>query len=552
MSYLLELLGQGLDRDVSSMLARYYFSPQRRPTSELAAECEAHPDWPDVHFQLGLARLRAVQLDEAVAALRQACRHKPDYLPARVALASALLDGSEPGLALEHLQIANQNHPGEPTVLFAIAFCLEKLSRPDEACEYYRDTLLRQPTFVPARERLAAVAVLREDLAEAISQYEALRQLRPEDSAVRTSLAHLYFRAEDYTRSVEEFECAIAMEPENWALVDDEVEALVADGRIREAIDRLHLLLEKQGDFADLHTRLADLYSQTGDDDAAVRHYHRALDLQPNYLEAKVKLGTHSLVHGRWEEAAELFHDATELNDRAMLNYVGLGVAQAADDRLSDAMNSFDLAAAIEPNSTMLLSEMARLQLKASLGDAYVESFAGEGGPPTAPLDLDNDYLLHRQLDRHAEEVRRRPGYADVRFRYGVLLRSEGRLGEACEQFARAVELSPTYVKAIIRLGVTQQELGQVDEAVETFRRALEIEPEYVDLHYRLGLLYTDRREFEKAIEHMEKAAGGAPGNPQIRASLALSLQNMGLLDRAAATWRSLGRMQDPGVNSRK
>ena len=37
----------------------------------------------------------------------------------------------------------------------------------------------------------------------------------------------------------------------------------------------------------------------------------------------------------------------------------------------------------------------------------------------------------------------------------------------------------------------------------------------------------------------MEQAAANAPGNEQIRAGLALSLQNMGLMDRAAATWRA-------------
>ena len=82
--------------------------------------------------------------------------------------------------------------------------------------------------------------------------------------------------------------------------------------------------------------------------------------------------------------------------------------------------------------------------------------------------------------------------------------------------------------------------MGQVDRAVDTFRRALEIEPEYVDVHYRLGLLYTDRRLFDQAVRHMEAAAGGEPANTRLRAGLALSLQNMGLMDRAAATWRSL------------
>jgi len=63
-----------------------------------------------------------------------------------------------------------------------------------------------------------------------------------------------------------------------------------------------------------------------------------------------------------------------------------------------------------------------------------------------------------------------------------------------------------------------------------------------VDVHYRLGLLYTNRRNFEAAVRHMEAAAGD-DGDGRIRAGLALSLQNMGLMDRVAATWRSLWKI---------
>jgi tetratricopeptide (TPR) repeat protein len=207
-------------------------------------------------------------------------------------------------------------------------------------------------------------------------------------------------------------------------------------------------------------------------------------------------------------------------------------------------MNSFDLASAIEPNSTLLMAEMARLQLKSAVADEFLKSFRAGDEMPIAEIDLDNDDLLHKQIERHAAQVAERAGYADVRYRYGVLLRSENRTGEAMEQFAKAVEINPTYVQAIIRLGICQQEVGMADEAIETFRRTLELEPTYVDLHYRLGLLYTDRRMFEDAVRHMEIAAEGAPDNEQIRASLALALQNMGLMDKAAATWRSFWMVQ--------
>ncbi|GAG49905.1 unnamed protein product, partial [marine sediment metagenome] len=145
---------------------------------------------------------------------------------------------------------------------------------------------------------------------EAAEQYIALRDAEPQHTWIRTALAHLYYRIGSYDKAVEEFEGAIVMEPENWALIDDEVESLVGSGLIREAIERLHTLLTEQGEFADLHARLGDLYGRIGDDEAAMHHYHTALDLQPNYLEATVKLGTQHLITGRWDEAAEAFHAA--------------------------------------------------------------------------------------------------------------------------------------------------------------------------------------------------------------------------------------------------
>lgn len=545
MSYLLQLLGRGLGSDLGEILDRYYWSPQPCSLAELESRCAAGRNEGNLHLQLGLAYLQGAQLSMAVDHLGRFCLGQPDSLPGRVALAAALCEQGELAPALEQLQIANQNHLGEARILFAIGFCLERLHRPEEAAVYYRDAIERGDGLTAARQRLAALAVVRDDLGEAIEQYEALRHDLVAEPWVRGALATLYHRNGQHRQSIDEFEAAIAMEPENWSLVDEEAESLVADGQLREAIERLHLLIEEQGPFADLHCRLADLYSRIGDDHAAMRYYQLAIEFEPAYLEAKVKLGTHHLVCGRWAEAAEAFCEAGALNDASMQNYVGMGVAQLAAGRQEEAMNNFDLAAAMGPNSTLLITEMARLQLKSAVAQEYARSFAIPQDVPTVEIALDNDDLLQAQLDCHADEVAANPGHADVRYRYGILLRSEGQLTEALEQFTAAVEINPTYIQAIIHKGITEQELGMTDQVIETFKSVLDIQPHFVDLHYRLGLLYTDRREFGEAVEHMAAAAAGAEDNEQIRAGLALSLQNMGLLDRAAATWRSLRKMHE-------
>ncbi len=543
MSYLLELLAKGLDANVGETVQRHLRLGSGRSLEELEGLCRRHADRADLRCQLGLTCLRAMRLAEAVEHLGEACRLEPGLLPARLALSAAYDEMGQSAKALEHLCTANQTHPGCPEVLFASGYCLEKLSRPDEAAECYRDVLKLREDFVPAVQRLAAIALLRDDVDEAIAGYERLRGLTADEPAVRATLAHLYHRRGRHADAIREFENVIALQPENWALMDEEVEVLVEGGHWREALERLYRLIEVHGPFADLHLRLADLLSGEGLDAEATGHYLAALDVDPDYLEAKIRLGAHHLANRRWAEAAEAFHAAAELNDKLLACYVGLGVAQASDGREDQAIGTFALARAVEPSSSVLLSEMARYQLKAAVAEEFGRNFQFDPAPPLAEPDLDNDHLLQLQVRRHAAEARRCPDHADVRYRYGVLLRAEGRLGEALEEFAAAVEINPAYVDAVIRLGITQQELGRLDEAAETFRRALELKPEYVDLHYRLALLQTDRRQFADAVEHMEKAAGMAPGNRRIRAALALALQNMGLMDRAAAAWRDLARM---------
>lgn len=544
MSQLLELLGKGLQHELGELLDQYYWAPPQQQTEELAAQCRQKPDDANAQFRLGLARLRHMEASDAVLHLRTACRLDADHLAARVALAAAQeLAGDLTG-ALGSLKTANTLRPGEAPILFGIGFCYERLEDRPAAEEYYRDAVAARPHFRPARERLAALCVACGKTADAVAQYQALLEDHPEQSWLHTALAHLYFRNGQYDRAVAEFENAIALQPENWSLVDEEVEALIAEGQFREAIERLHQLLDEQGQFPDLLVRLGDLYSQTGDDDAATQSYNQAVDQQGDYLEAYVKLGTHHLLYGRWEQAAEAFHAASEISDGLMIAYVGIGAAHHAAGNAEKAMEQYDLAGAVEPNGTLLLSEMARLQLKAAAASEYTETFAVDGDASgLSEPQPDTGDLLEVQLDRHAAEVQKHGDHADVRYRYGVLLRAQGRGAEAMEQFAKAVELNPCYAQALVRLGIQQQELGCPEEAMETFSRVLDIRPHFVDVHYRLGLLYTSRGEMEKAVKHMESAVAGSPENRQIRASLALSLQNMGLHDRTVATWRSLWRI---------
>jgi len=299
-------------------------------------------------------------------------------------------------------------------------------------------------------------------------------------------------------------------------------------------------MISQQGDFPDSYVRLGDLYSQTDNDKAAVRHYSRALELHTGYLEAAVKLGTQHLRMNRFYPAASLFGRAIEINDQLITAYVGLGIAQSSEGRPDQARDTLELAAALEPNTNLLFAEMCRLQLKVALAQSGGRDWDQNGSGPGARTDE----LALRQLERHKHRLAENPNQADLHYRYGVLLRGRGQTYAAIEEFRQAVRVNHSYLKAQIKLGLALSETGRTDEAMECLTEATCPRPEYIDLHYRLGLLYCDKIRFALAVEHFASEFGDPMNDADVEANLSLALQNMGIIDRAAATWRAICELE--------
>ena len=91
-----------------------------------------------------------------------------------------------------------------------------------------------------------------------------------------------------------------------------------------------------------------------------------------------------------------------------------------------------------------------------------------------------------------------------------------------------------------MKLALALWEAGRPAAALEVAQLALDIDPQSVDLHYQLGLMFADKNQFALALERFDHAVREAPQNLDYVANLALALQNMGLLDRAAETWRTV------------
>jgi len=159
---------------------------------------------------------------------------------------------------------------------------------------------------------------------------------------------------------------------------------------------------------------------------------------------------------------------------------------------------------------------------------------------PEGPPDEEVAALIITQIAHLRAAVVEHSNHADLHYRLGVLLRYAGDQDGAIQSLQRAVAIHPQYARALIKLGFALRDAGQSDAAIESFERALEVDPKSIDLHYQLGLIFADREQFARALERFEYAASCKPDCKDYVANLALTLQDLGLLDRASAAWQTL------------
>lgn len=576
MSYLLEILGKGLVADLQSALGDCVDEDDPRSTDELIAAAQA-PDAERATRHLLAARLLGDrQLARARSAYLGLVEQDASDVLAHIGLACALDELGITEQALDQLNFCRGVAPPDARLLFAVGMCCERLGRLDDAAHAYEDALDVCGDLRNTHERLAAIALRQGDVDNAIAHYEYLCWCDPGDHSAALSLANLYVRAKRWTDAVRKYEFVLSLEPDHWEVYDDLALVYEQAGDVDKAIAVLGELAREQPEKPEFHVRLGDLYLRKRDHERSLAEYVEAWELNHDHIEVTVKLGTSYLRRGDCVEAAQWFSRAVEINDQTVSALVGLGVARHALGQHDEAEKAFQSAAAAEPNSTVLFSEVARLQLKviaaeqrdAALGEwaAHVNadlggvlgeglgektlgaaaakaggSFEGVLGGGLGGTALKSvNAMVQAQVDHLRQQIDEYPDHADLHYRLGVLLRHLSDTQGAIAGFREALAINPRYLKALNALGIALREIGSDDEARALFERGLSIDADEADLHYQLGLLFADRERFESAVEHFQRASDLCPNEIEFHAHLALTLQNMGLLDRAASVWQTL------------
>ncbi len=534
MSKLLEIFGRAITVDTADLIWYWFDAIKRGETADSSPQYE--------RLDKIIKLMGSMKTESAANQLSLYLFENPSCTRGRLAAAAIYLHKNQLQNAVEELNSVYQRQPNNTMALYALGHCYERLGRESCAVEFYQDCLKFKNYLQLPRQRLAAIYFKNGQIEKTIQEYELLKSEYPDDISTLITLGHLYIASEKYSRAVETFNTAILIHPDVFHDDDDQAEQLIADGQLQEAAERLEDLLQEQHERADWIARRADVLAMLGATNDAISQYQQAIHICPDFLEATIKLGTQYLQVNAEQPAAQQFNMAVEINDRIVDAYIGLAIAQKLAGNISEAFTTLSLAAAIQPNSSLLFAQTAVLQFRAGFRKKLL---ADDEEADDNSLDLIDTVIL-----AHHQQIFSRPQNPDLHYRLGILLMSVGRINQAVRSFQTALEINPTYTRARSKLVICLFETDHKNLALKELIGPDCLDKDTLELHYRTALLYCDRIKFASSLINLVQQMEDNFTFADAPVNISIVLQNLGLLDRATAMWDNLADTAKQAANS--
>jgi tetratricopeptide (TPR) repeat protein len=313
-----------------------------------------------------------------------------------------------------------------------------------------RDSVARQPGNFDANYQLGKLLVDEGKAAEALDYLGRASELNPADYNAAYTLAVAYADSGNYEHARTNLRALLA-----------------AQDRSRQ---------EK----AEPHHLLGDVDEKLGNPLEAVREYQRAADISPTESNL-FDWGSELLLHRAVEPALEVFTKGRRTFPRSVRMLVGLGASWYGRGSYDQAAQFFCEASDLniyDPTSYLLMGKMQAVETTQS--DAIVE--------------------------RLARFARLQPQNALANYYYAVSLWKRRKSSEDTEDLSqvklllqKAIDLDPKLGSAYLQLGILRSDQEDFSGAISAYQQAIAIAPGTEEAHYRLAQAYRQAGETSQA-----------------------------------------------------
>jgi Tfp pilus assembly protein PilF len=336
--------------------------------------------------------------------------------------------------------------------------------KPSEAAEAFREALRLEPSYLPARSRLAESLRESGSVKEARKIFEAVVNSNPGDAQARYDLGQACRSDNDLNAAVESFRKACELFPNFGAAHYALAHLYERLGKPDLAREELNLYEKNRYDIPGVNDPLLAAvtelyinpeslvqsgieYANQGKLEKAVAEEEKALQIDPKLFKAHVNLiSFYGRLH-EFEKAEDHYQLAREINPASPESYHNYGVLLVEEGKYQTAEQQFRKALEIDPWHAEALTSLGLL--------------------------LERRGQQQQAMDAYRKAIAAKPEYRQAHFNLGRILVNQKNYAEGIQELLKTLapvdETTPSYLYA---LGASYGRAGDKQNALKYLREA--------------------------------------------------------------------------------
>ena len=246
----------------------------------------------------------------------------------------------------------------------------DRAGNENQAMEFYRQALRIQGDYERAADGMVTIYFRRNAVPDALAFVEPLAQRFATNLALQSLYAEVLVRAERYDQAWDSARRALRCDERFVPALTALIKASLRQGRDELAESILNQALAIDANNAELHfIHGSILGEEAGRFRDSLEAFERAVQLRPDYTEARMALGVAQLAGGNYTAALQNFQAAAGLAPQLVAVHLNLADAFRATKQWTQAKASFDKALQMEPNLAQAHFNMGLMYMSA--GEAF-------------------------------------------------------------------------------------------------------------------------------------------------------------------------------------
>ncbi|HEX8785011.1 MAG TPA: XrtA/PEP-CTERM system TPR-repeat protein PrsT [Telluria sp.] len=473
---------------------------QARGLSELELATSLDPKSTQATMALVRSELELKHYDKALAAVQALEKQQPDNPQVQNTKGAVYLMAGDQANARAAFEKALALQPTYFAAVTNLASLDLRDNKPDAAKQRFEKVLEKDKNNVAAMSALGDLAMEQKKADEATSWYEKASNATPDAVVPALKLGAHYLRINQPQKALALARKFQPANPTNANLLDLLGQAQVATKDLPSALDTYSKLVNVVPKSAQAQMRLAGVHMLMKNDAAAADDVKHAIQLQPDFLPARVAQIELALRANHPDEALDITHELQKTYPKSPTGFFLEGDLMMAQHKPAQAVVAYDKALANAKSGQLMIKSLAAMNA------------AGKGKEAQA---------------RAAQWIKDNPDDLSVSMYLAESELASQDYKSASALLQNVLKLKPNDPAALNNLAWAYQQ-EKDPRALETAEQAFKVGGDNPSVMDTLGWLLVDQGNTARGLPLLQKASGMAPGATAIRYHLAVALQKSG------------------------